>query len=693
MGADVRTAEQKYIDILGNRDIVAVDQDPLGKQGVKVRDDGNYEVFAKPLENGDIAVALLNRSDTAARISTTATEAGLPAAAHGYLIKDLWTKQLSQTAATIAASVPAHGTAMLRVAAAPAAGVAPPALSLGLSTTSSFLVGGQSATVTATVTNYGSDAVNDPTIAFGLPSGWTATQTSGTAGDPLAAGSTITTAWAIQSDRSEPTGTVVLHGVVTGTHDAGTSRAEAELALPIRTAITANTKLGNVNWLSASNGWGPVERNQSNGEEASGDGNPITLKGTVYPTGVGTHAGASVAYYLGGTCSRFSSAIGIDDEVKGNTMASVVFQVFNTDTNAKIYDSGVVAADSPTRSVDVPVTGIQQLELRVADAGNGNAYDHADWAGARVACSETGAEHIDSTTTLAASGNRQTYRTTSPVTLTARAALSTDDPAAGTVEFLEGDQVLATEKVEDGATTYTLPSTVVVGSHDYSARFVPSGTTVTGSVAPAPVRVEVVAIDSTTTLATSRDSQVFGTTEPISVAARVSLADHSPAEGTVVFTVDGAIRKKVAVADGLASYTLASTEPGGVKEVAAYFVPAGGDTVSGSSAAARRIEVTPAASSTRLKVSAARQVYGSARPVTATATVKLGAGTPRGRVIFRVDGKIVRTVDLTGGKARYTLSKRLAVGRHKITAEFVPADPLSVRKSISKPVTVTVRRS
>lgn len=46
MGADVRKTDQKYIDILGNSDIVAVDQDALGKQGVKVRDDGDYEVFA-----------------------------------------------------------------------------------------------------------------------------------------------------------------------------------------------------------------------------------------------------------------------------------------------------------------------------------------------------------------------------------------------------------------------------------------------------------------------------------------------------------------------------------------------------------------------------------------------------------------------------------------------------------------------
>jgi alpha-galactosidase len=794
MGADVRQADQKYLDILSNADIVAIDQDPLGKQGVKVRDDGNYEVFAKPLANGDVAVALLNRSDTVARISTTAAEAGLTASAHGYLIKDLWTKQLSQTAATVSTSVPAHGTAILRIAAAQAASAAPPALALGLSTTSTFLVGGQSATVTTTVTNHGSEKVDNPATTFSLPTGWTATQSSGPAGGTLEPGTTTTTGWTIQSNHSEPTGTVVLHGVVTGTHPAGAPRAESTLALPIRTAITANTKLGNVNWLTTGNGWGPVERNQSNGEEAAGDGRPISLKGTVYPTGIGTHAASSVVFYLGGTCTRFSSAIGIDDEINGNTTASVVFQVFNTDTGTKIYDSGVVAADSPTRPVDVPVTGIQQLELRVTDAGNGNAYDHADWAGARVACSPTGVEDIQSTTTLAASSDRQTYRTPSPVTLTAAVALSTDDPATGQVEFLEGDQVLATKPVKDGAATYTLPATVAVGSHDYAARFVPDRTTVTGSATPAPVRVEVVAIGSATTLAASRESQIFGSPQPLALTTKVTLADHSPAGGTVVFSIDGTVRARVKVADDVASYTLASSEPAGVKEISAQFVPADGDTVSGSNAPARRIEVTPADSDTRLTVSAPGQVYGSARPVTATATVelssgatpqgsvqfrigttlaatvkvdtdgearytlsrtepagtktvtatfvpksatdvrgsasptvnvtvrkatstttltaskksqvidkphpakitatvKLDAGTPAGRVIFRVDGKIVKTVTVTAGKATYQLSKQLRVGRHNVTAEFVPTDSAGVLKSTSRPITITVRGS
>ncbi len=62
-GNDLRSMTPEIRDILTNRDIIALDQDPSGRQGVKVRDDGELEVWAKTLQGGDRAVALLNRSD------------------------------------------------------------------------------------------------------------------------------------------------------------------------------------------------------------------------------------------------------------------------------------------------------------------------------------------------------------------------------------------------------------------------------------------------------------------------------------------------------------------------------------------------------------------------------------------------------------------------------------------------------
>ncbi|MDT0346637.1 hypothetical protein [Streptomyces litchfieldiae] len=75
---------------------------------------GGLIVVDKPLQDGSHAVALYNSTDTDAHIATTAEQAGLPAAA-SYHLTDLWSKQTSETAAEIAATVPAHGTTLYRV--------------------------------------------------------------------------------------------------------------------------------------------------------------------------------------------------------------------------------------------------------------------------------------------------------------------------------------------------------------------------------------------------------------------------------------------------------------------------------------------------------------------------------------------------------------------------------------------------
>jgi hypothetical protein len=79
------------------------------------------------------------------------------------------------------------------------------------------------------------------------------------------------------------------------------------------------------------------------------------------------------------------SFIGVDD--RQTTNGSVAFQVYAD--GVKIYDSGLLLPTSSTKSIDVSVAGVQQLRLHVNDAGDGNAYDHADWADARLTISAT----------------------------------------------------------------------------------------------------------------------------------------------------------------------------------------------------------------------------------------------------------------------------------------------------------------
>jgi hypothetical protein len=133
------------------------------------------------------------------------------------------------------------------------------------------------------------------------------------------------------------------------------------------------------------NGWGPVERDRSNGETGAADGKTITLNGVTYAKGLGVHAvttpgaPARVTFNLDGGFNRFLSDVGVDDEVTG-PYGTVVFQVFAD--GVKIYDSGMMIQTSPTQSIDLNVDGVRQLDLVITDAGNGNASDHGDWAGA-----------------------------------------------------------------------------------------------------------------------------------------------------------------------------------------------------------------------------------------------------------------------------------------------------------------------
>ena len=101
--------------ILMNRDAIAVDQDPLGIQGKRVRKEGDTEVWTKPLASGDIAVALFNRGDSEREIATSLEEIGLNGEVE-CMIKDLWDKTEDSTTDVIAFKVPSHGVYLLRVA-------------------------------------------------------------------------------------------------------------------------------------------------------------------------------------------------------------------------------------------------------------------------------------------------------------------------------------------------------------------------------------------------------------------------------------------------------------------------------------------------------------------------------------------------------------------------------------------------
>ena len=127
--------------------------------------------------------------------------------------------------------------------------------------------------------------------------------------------------------------------------------------------------LSDLAYTVTANGWGPVEKDRSNGEDAAGDGLPMTLAGVVYAKGLGAHAASDIRYTMSATAPRSAAKVGVDDEV--GTQGTVVFQVWADGT--KLYDSGTLTGSSPTATVAVDVTGRTALRLVVTNADGDNS--------------------------------------------------------------------------------------------------------------------------------------------------------------------------------------------------------------------------------------------------------------------------------------------------------------------------------
>ena len=146
--------------------------------------------------------------------------------------------------------------------------------------------------------------------------------------------------------------------------------------------------LSDLPFASTVNGLGPVERNRSNGGAAAGDGGPLVLNGVTYAKGLGVAGYSEVTFDLGGDYARFQSDVGVDDVIWGHNAAMMIFRVFGD--GVKLYDSGTMASDTNTKSVDISVVGINELKLVVIDGGDGVNNDLGDWAGARLVLASPG---------------------------------------------------------------------------------------------------------------------------------------------------------------------------------------------------------------------------------------------------------------------------------------------------------------
>jgi alpha-galactosidase len=112
-GNDLRSVAPDTLEILTNKDVIAIDQDALGKQANRVSKEGNLEVWARPLEGGSEAVGLFNRGETPAKVTARNSDLKLSGA---FTIRDLWAHaDRGKFAGEFSAEVPPHGVVLLRL--------------------------------------------------------------------------------------------------------------------------------------------------------------------------------------------------------------------------------------------------------------------------------------------------------------------------------------------------------------------------------------------------------------------------------------------------------------------------------------------------------------------------------------------------------------------------------------------------
>lgn len=124
-GNDLRSMSKETIEVLTNKEVIAVNQDASGVQAFRYDSVDGMETWYKPLQNGDWAVCYLNRSKTNKTVKTDWSKLYVTDSIFGYIlntsanqyaVKDLWQhKNLGNTSGILQQIVPAHDVLMLRL--------------------------------------------------------------------------------------------------------------------------------------------------------------------------------------------------------------------------------------------------------------------------------------------------------------------------------------------------------------------------------------------------------------------------------------------------------------------------------------------------------------------------------------------------------------------------------------------------
>ncbi len=122
LGCDLENLNKFTTDLMTNTEVLAVNQDELGIQAQRVDRQGGAEIWARPLRDGTVAVALFNRGEKPQIVSIPAWDMldpvlprGRGTMRGGQLVRDLWRRKALGTAGNFSAEIPTHSAVMLKV--------------------------------------------------------------------------------------------------------------------------------------------------------------------------------------------------------------------------------------------------------------------------------------------------------------------------------------------------------------------------------------------------------------------------------------------------------------------------------------------------------------------------------------------------------------------------------------------------
>jgi len=154
--------------------------------------------------------------------------------------------------------------------------------------------------------------------------------------------------------------------------------------------------ISDMDWVSASFG---TDINK----DLSVDGNILTVAGSSYDKGIGTHAVSEIIYDINGTYQWFSSDLGIDDEA---SLGCVRFEIFGD--NISLFRSQLLRSGMVDHC-EVYIGNSNQIKLVVSDGRDNTVSDHADWAGAKFISGQIENTHLITVTVDEYEGNYSSY--------------------------------------------------------------------------------------------------------------------------------------------------------------------------------------------------------------------------------------------------------------------------------------------